>query len=303
MIQNGTQRPVGDFVSSLAGRDNGDVLVVAANHSDADVVCGLLTRAGYSPQWCNDPVRAERLTQASAARFVATVLCHRARPTCRRHVDDALQLSSRLPDTLRTERVIVVSDCTAEDTVVALLKAGAHHCFNLHESPRVLQVRLEAALRRHGRVANRLLAQGNIRFDLLKRRVSVSGKPVDLSPKEYELACYLFSNRGRVVANSELMTSIWSLPPGMDTRRIDTAACRVRKKLKLDANHGWELKRLRRIGYRLVRVEIPDLPAQSGDPVQGTPADAKSADRHGIATNGGIGTNHEEIPVAAIELA
>ena len=57
------------------------------------------------------------------------------------------------------------------------------------------------------------------------------------------------------MATSELLTSIWSLPASMDTRRIDTAACRVRKKLRLNASDGWELNRIRRVGYRLIKVE------------------------------------------------
>jgi len=90
-------------------------------------------------------------------------------------------------------------------------------------------------------------------FDLEKRQVWLNKELVNLSPKEYEFANYLFSNRDRVVVNSELMTSVWSLPPAMDARRIDTAACRVRKKMQLDERTGWSLKRLRRVGYELRR--------------------------------------------------
>jgi len=74
-----------------------------------------------------------------------------------------------------------------------------------------------------------------------------------LSPKEYEFAYYLFVNRHRVIVNAELMMSVWSLPSTMDARRIDTAACRVRKKLQLTENSsGWCLRRIRRVGYELL---------------------------------------------------
>ncbi|NND92317.1 MAG: response regulator transcription factor [Granulosicoccus sp.] len=235
---------------------------MSVRHSDAVVIAELLSRAGYRSQWLGSLANLHALAHRKGD-LIATVLCHRSRLSqgVGRTVNqsqyarsDQSSMPSQLPVHLRSKRVIIVSDCTAEDTVVSLLQDGAHHCFNLNDPPLVLQVRLEAALRRHGRARDGSIIQGDIRFDLQKRRVTRAGKAVDLSPKEFELAVYLFSNRGRVVDNSELMTSIWSLPPEMDTRRIDTAACRVRKKLKLDTAHGWELKRLRRIGYRLVAV-------------------------------------------------
>jgi DNA-binding winged helix-turn-helix (wHTH) protein len=150
-----------------------------------------------------------------------------------------------------------------------------------------------------------MLTQGSIRFDLQKRRVTLADKLVDLSPKEYELACYLFSNRGRVISNSELMTSIWSLPPGMDTRRIDTAACRVRKKLGLNAADGWELRRLRRVGYLLVQVEADQavIGSNSVDAFQPPSADSQSAGSYGTTSNRRSGADHEKIAIAAIELA
>ncbi len=187
--------------------------------------------------------------------IVATVLCHRARSHDSAADSNVINLPSQLPNHLRCERLIVLSDCMAEQTVIDLLNDGAHHCFNLHESPRILQARLAAALRRHGRSRDKSLVHGDIVFDVQKRRVTRAGRVIDLSPKEYELAFYLFSNHDRVVENGELLASIWNLPVGMDTRRIDTAACRVRKKLGLTAAHGWELKRLRRIGYRLVKTQ------------------------------------------------
>jgi DNA-binding response OmpR family regulator len=270
MVYCGAHLSVKDVVSGVPVRKKGNVLVVSRRYADADILCNLLFRCGYQPQWCSDPAQTQSFATAMIGEreIIATILCHCSRPLSQRSATDSDSLLRTLPDHLREKRIIAVTDCTSEDTVVSLLEDGAHYCFSLHDSPRVLQARLEAALRRHGRMANRLLTQGDIRFDLQKRRVTLAGKPIDLSPKEYELACYLFSNRGRVVSNGELMTSIWSLPPIMDTRRIDTAACRVRKKLKLDAAHGWELNRLRRTGYRLVRVESSQLGARTAATVK-----------------------------------
>lgn len=184
-----------------------------------------------------------------------------------------INLPSQLPNQLLGKRVIVLSDCMDEQTIVAMLNDGAHHCFDLRESPRILQARLTAALRRHGRSRGRSLVLGEICFDVQKRRVTRAGHVIELSPKEYELAFFLFSNHERIVENGELLTSIWNLPVGMDTRRIDTAACRVRKKLGLTADNGWELKRLRRIGYRLVRTQTGSEAASADELLEETSAD------------------------------
>lgn len=234
-----------------------DVLVVAARQCDADLLCKILTRAGYAPRWISELSQFSQFASSGLGinNMLATVLCHRVPARDRSSGPDIINLPSQLPNQLRGKRLIVVSDGIAEHTIVSLLDEGAHHCFHLREAPRVLQARLEAALRWHGRSTEKPLTHGDIVFDVQKRRVTRAGCIVELSPKEYELAYYLFSNRGRIVENGELLASIWSLPAGMDTRRIDTAACRVRKKLRLNAAQGWELKRLRQIGYRLVRTK------------------------------------------------
>lgn len=172
---------------------------------------------------------------------------------CHRHTDE--DIPEAVLQKHRDARIIVLSDCSREQTVVDFLDRGARHFFNIRESHRLLRARLTAALRQHRGVFRRPLTIGDIHFDSQKREVRRGGKLVQLSPKEYEFASRVFSNIDQVVSNSELMTSVWSLPPHMDTRRIDTAACRVRKKLRLSSDDGWELKRIRRVGYRLTQVE------------------------------------------------
>lgn len=225
-------------------------LALIANRSSKDsrAVSALLKLAGYASR------RFDSLSQLSekiadgrvdATQLVAMVVLHG-------DGEDTGLESNSVPMKLPNTRLIVLTDRYSEEVIVSFLYGGAHHVFNLNERSTILQVRLEAALRQHSRLASKSFSVGDIHFDVPKRRVNRSGMQINLSPKEYDLAYYLFSNRGRVVGNNELMTSIWSLPPSMDTRRIDTAACRLRKKLRLTIDHGWELKRLRCVGYRLI---------------------------------------------------
>lgn len=221
----------------------GSVMVYAADEHDASNVAGLLENSivGHHPV----PVPVGEPLQVLGDRAFAAIVCHRAQESW------PMQLLSQ---GLSASRIIVLSDCKCEQTVVHFLHKGARHFFNSREPATLLQARLEAALRLHRGVSRRPFVVDDIRFDVQKRKVSRAGQSVDLSPKEYEFASRVFSNIDNVVSTSELMTSVWSLPSHMDTRRIDTAACRVRKKLRLCAEGGWELKRIRCVGYRLSRV-------------------------------------------------
>ncbi|MEE9319064.1 MAG: response regulator transcription factor [Granulosicoccus sp.] len=223
--------------------DQMDVAVLANDLADRQLMAELLGAVGCQASTFATP--AELLTWQAGA-LPVVVVCHRQ---ANEYPIPAVLMN------LGCKRLLVFSDCEQENTVVETLEAGAHQFFSLRESRRVMQARLMAALRHHAIPAQRELVVDPFCFDLQKRRVLLHDEMLDLSPKEFDFAYYLFTNRGRIISNSELMTSVWSLPPGMDTRRIDTAACRVRKKMELAASSGWFLRRLRREGYELCRCE------------------------------------------------
>ena len=246
---------VQDIPRKTSCNHRGQVLVLSSRQDDEYLLCEILERSGFLCNTesnftvCSNNVEPQHNLDDE---YISTVLVLR-----KHEVEDKAVLKLvQWPG----QRVIVLTDCTRESAIIALLEAGAHHVFGIHESDSLLQVRLQAALRKYSTLDNSSFSIGDIHFDIPKRRVSRAGQSIDLSPKEYDLAYYLFSNRDRTVGNDELMTSIWSLPSSMDTRRIDTAACRLRKKLKLSACHGWELKRLRRVGYQLIAMNGPDMP-------------------------------------------
>ncbi len=224
---------------------SGPVAVITSTISDAEYVAALLGHAGLDSSdisICKSP-----LTKAMDIR--AVVLFHRR--------SDAVNFDVHFePDFEHHKaiRKVVLTDCQLEETTVKFLEKGARHCIKINESDSVLRARLEAALRIHPGTAQQSFSVGDIYFDIQKRQATRAGVLVDLSPKEFEFARYLFSNPDKIVGNAELMTSVWSLPITMDSRRIDTAACRVRKKLRLSGDDGWKLKRIRRIGYHLQAV-------------------------------------------------
>lgn len=228
------------------------VAVVAADGPDRGRVTGMVAMLGYEAQGFNSAEDFER----SERHARAVIVCFR--------VAMARAPVPAIPRPARPCRILVLSDLDSEQHIIDTLDSGAHQIFHLDEAPRILNARLEAALRRHDPILGGSMSVAPFRFELAHRRVTLDGKLVDLSPKEFDLAFYLFSNRGRVVTNAELLTSVWSLPQDIDTRRIDTAACRVRKKMSLGEHTGWVLRRFRREGYGLywdsrdAAVELPE---------------------------------------------
>ncbi|MFK7892091.1 MAG: response regulator transcription factor [Granulosicoccus sp.] len=230
------------WVGLLFEGPSGKVLLFARQTTDAAVVSGFLAECGYVRNASSMPV------SRGHKRLHGLIICHR---------EGSDSAAENILRSAQSDRVVVLSDCSDEQTIVSMLGHGAHHYFSINDSRQVLVARLAASLRQHEQATARNLVLNDIRFDTRKRKVFREGDRISLSPKEYELAHYLFRNVDRLVTNEQLMCSVWSLPSGLDSRRIDTAACRVRKKMSLFPDSGWELKRIRTIGYKLLRLS-PD---------------------------------------------
>lgn len=172
------------------------------------------------------------------------IVCHRA---------SAQTPQPQLPFKHNTSRLVVLSDCQHEKVVVDTLLAGAHHYIDLNDSETVLSARLNAALRYHLKKECQTLSCDPYIFNQDSRTVGFKNRLLDLSPREFELAYYLFSNRNRIVTDAELLTSVWTLPPSVDSRRIDTSICRIRKKMYLNSDLSkWNIVRTRREGYQVL---------------------------------------------------
>lgn len=154
----------------------------------------------------------------------------------------------------RFRRIMVLACSMDEETVCKYLAAGAHHVIPMEDTPRLMQARLQAGLREHVEPTTQDWHIGPYRFDFARRVVTMDDRPLGLSPREFEFARFLFEHRERIVPISELLQTVWSLPDTEDARRIDTAACRLRKKMMLNGNSAWHLRRIRRDGYQLTNI-------------------------------------------------
>jgi DNA-binding response OmpR family regulator len=182
---------------------------------------------------------------------------------------DLLLLDWMLPDTagidvvgwIRTSAnsrlpVIFLTVRDAEEDLVRALGSGGDDYVVKPPKRRELLARVNALLRRHtGNVEqDGRLDLPPYHLDFERRRISINGREVDLTQREFELASFLFRRQGRIVGRDALLENVWHLGPAVSTRTVDTHVSRLRKKLDLNGEHGWRLAAIYQHGYRLEQV-------------------------------------------------
>ena len=118
-------------------------------------------------------------------------------------------------------------------------------------SPRELMMRVSAVLKRSGageeKTSGDIITLGDLTVDFTARRVTVAGKELDLSPKEYELLFYMVRNRGIALTREKLISDVWGYDFFGDDRTLDTHIKLRRRELGPCAD---KITTLRGVGYR-----------------------------------------------------
>lgn len=101
-------------------------------------------------------------------------------------------------------------------------------------SPKILVARVEAVLRRtrtEGESGGETLSAGGIVIDQDAHEVTIDGKPVELSFKEFELLTYFLRNQGIALSREKILTNVWNYDYFGDARTIDTHVKKLRAKM------------------------------------------------------------------------
>lgn len=115
-------------------------------------------------------------------------------------------------------------------------------------SPKILVARVEAILRRTGQAGQSdTIAAGGIVIDKAAHQVTVDGKNVDLSFKEFELLTYFMENEGIALSREKILNSVWNYDYFGDARTIDTHVKKLRSKM---GGKGDFIKTVWGMGYK-----------------------------------------------------
>ncbi|TCO83508.1 DNA-binding response OmpR family regulator [Plasticicumulans lactativorans] len=155
--------------------------------------------------------------------------------------------------------VLFVTGRDEEKDIVEALNSGADDYMTKPVKRGEMLARIKAVLRRAipQDDAVRVLDFGDYSIDLLTRNVALQGRAIELTQKEFDLALFLFRGAGRVLSRGHILESVWGRSPDINTRTVDTHVSRIRNKLDLRPEHGWQLKAVYQHGYRLEPVEPP----------------------------------------------
>jgi two-component system, OmpR family, KDP operon response regulator KdpE len=216
----------------------------------------------------DDPQLRSALVRALSEREYATSSAHSGMSGLEaavRERPDLVVVDLGLPDVdghevlrmLRAVSAVPVIVATAredEREIVKALDAGADDYLVKPFGAGQLDARIRAVLRRTAGEPGRdtTLVVGGLRVSPDARQAWLDGDPLDLTPREFDLLCYLAGRSGIVVTKRELLAEVWRQPCGAADKTVDVHLSWLRRKLGETAQAPRYLHTVRGVGVRLV---------------------------------------------------
>jgi len=146
--------------------------------------------------------------------------------------------------------IIVLTSRSEEADELFAFSLGVDEYITKPFSLPILAARIQALLRRAGNkpiMVRTYEKSGGLEINQTGHIVSVDGKRIDLSPKEYKLLLYFYENRGIALTREKILNSVWNYDYYGDIRTVDTHVKKLRLKL---GTKGKYIQTVRGIGYR-----------------------------------------------------
>ena len=236
--------------SRRSERERERILAVDDDPQTLRHVRDALTNAGYAPIVTGDPQEATSLVRANDPGLVLLDLMLPG--------TDGMELMKEIRE-VSDVPVIFLSVNGQEEIIARAFENGADDYVVKPFSPTELVARIKAALRKREAPEwaepSEPYVFGELTIDYAERRVTLAGRPVQLTAIEYGLLFELSANAGRVMTYDRLLQRVWGLRGSGDPRRVRTAAKQLRRKLGDDANNPTYILNEPRVGYRMEKGE------------------------------------------------
>ena len=153
--------------------------------------------------------------------------------------------------------VLFATNRDSEEDIVEALDAGADDYLIKPVRKAELFARLNAVQRRASSSDSRT---DEIEFPPFvlnpkSNEIKMGNENIKLTTKEFDLALFLFQNRGRILSRGHVLESVWGQRADLNTRTVDTHVSILRQKLHLRPQNGWRLSTIYRHGYRLEEID------------------------------------------------
>jgi DNA-binding response OmpR family regulator len=226
------------------------IAVLDNDRSQTDLVCQVLSAAGHS---CHSySTSKDMLANLRRDSFDMLIIHWQVPDASGEEVLRAVRekLSPTLP-------VLFITGRSSEDDIVAGLAAGADDYMIKPIRRGELVARVQALLRRAYPAQNEAeqIQFGPYVFQARTGRVTMQGKPIEVTQKEFDLALLFFRNLGRPLSRAYILEAVWARDIQVPSRTMDTHVSRVRSKLHLRPEHGFRLAPVYSYGYRLEQMQ------------------------------------------------
>ncbi|MFT4728440.1 MAG: two-component system phosphate regulon response regulator PhoB [Granulosicoccus sp.] len=159
--------------------------------------------------------------------------------------------SLRKEELYRNLPIIMLTARTEEHDITAGLDAGADDYITKPFSPRELNSRIKALLRRSQDFhSDAIVTVGPLQLDTAAHRVCANGQEIPLGHTEFKLISFLMNNPDHVYSRSQLLDRVWGTGTFIEERTVDVHILRLRKNLKPFAAESL-LETVRGAGYKL----------------------------------------------------
>jgi two-component system, OmpR family, alkaline phosphatase synthesis response regulator PhoP len=222
------------------------ILIVEDEQDIAQLVKHYLEKEGFHPSIAQTGLEAVNL---AASEHLDLVILDLMLPQM-----DGLEVCKALrhkPETALLPIIMLTAKKEESDTVVGL-ELGADDYITKPFSPKTLVARVKSLFRRLERTSDQKptsLVYGSLQMDLTRHEVTVNGKEVPLTAKEFGLLEHLLRHPGRVLTREVLLNEIWGYDYYGTTRTVDVHVRRVKLKVPLLNDSIVSVKTL---GYKLL---------------------------------------------------
>ncbi len=233
-----------------SGRNRVRILSVDDDPQTLRHVRAALSEAGYEPSVTSDPEEVDRLVEETRPHMVILDLMLPGA--------DGVDLMEDIRG-LADVPVIFLSAYGGDRNVARALEAGADDYIVKPFSQTELVARVQAVLRRWTATRSAEPPEpyevGALTVNYAERRVSLAGRPVQLTDIEYRMLLELSANAGRVLANAELLQRVWGPAHSGRSGAVRSVIKNLRRKLGDDASNPAYIITEPRVGYRMPKGE------------------------------------------------
>lgn len=153
--------------------------------------------------------------------------------------------------------VLFITQRDAEEDVVEALQFGADDYMSKPVKKAEMLARIQSITRR-----SQTTTQNEDTLEFLPYKltpstssVKLNNEAIEVTQKEFELLLFMFKNVGRILSRGYILESVWGQSADLNTRTVDTHVSKLRRKLAINADNGWQLSSIYQHGYRLERNE------------------------------------------------